>query len=307
MNLKKLGQIRLEDIANKVLRGYFGVIVGALAVLVILGVVLGILGSDKTPDGHRHVAPGWILAAMGVLFLYRAWSRKRMLDREPEPPPAQRPALPFPLALADSEPPEARPWARGRIEFSSGIQVADRWIWTLVAVAVCGLFGYAHQSVREDTNLLDPANLPLLCLALVPLGCLVWAIAGTLRHRKMGRSAFQMDDQPSLGRPLTGTLEVPASVPVRGGLKIELLCLRQDSDGPCALERILEQKEQPVIDKPSAVRRPLKLRVSIPIPSDCLPTATDLSGESIRWVLAVRAPASGFQAEFEVPVKERPV
>jgi hypothetical protein len=105
-----------------------------------------------------------------------------------------------------------------------------------------------------------------------------------------------------IGRQLSGVIEMPANVRPQDALEIELICLRQDSEGDCAVERTLGQKEKPAIRAAATFGRRLEIPVSIPIPPDCPPTMRGDSDECIRWVLVAKVPRSRYQAEFEVPV-----
>ena len=99
---------------------------------------------------------------------------------------------------------------------------------------------------------------------------------------------------------------MPANVRPQDVLEIELLCLRQDSEGNCVVKQTLGQKEKPAIRAAATFGRRLEIPVSIHIPADCTPTMRGESDECIRWVLVAKTPRSHYQAEFEVPVVEAP-
>ena len=211
------------------------------------------------------------------------------------------------ITVTDLEPPEAGDWAGGRIEFSRAVDVSDRWFLTISLSVVFGLFGWVFFSLPNMTGV-DSAGVgdrvrAILLLAVMPVSFLIWAITGTVRSRKAGLSSFQMNAGPGIvGRQLTGVIDLPAIIRPLDALEIELLCLRQNSEGDCGVERTFGPKEKPAIrDAPMLVRR-LEIPVSIPIPMGCPPTGRSATGGWIRWVLVVRVPRSRYQAEFEVPV-----
>jgi len=209
------------------------------------------------------------------------------------------------LTLTDFEPPDPEEWASGRIEFSRGIDLTDRWIWVAVSVLVSSVFAYAFlslESLGEGASLMGRIT-QLALLALVPMGCLIWAMRGTMSARSFGVSVFQMTSGPGrIGERLAGVIDLAAKVRPEAGLEIELIGLRQDREGDCAVERILVQTGNPAGRAEARLRGRLEIPVSIDIPADCRPTTRGASGEFIRWVLVVRASHSGYQAEFEVPV-----
>ena len=308
MDWKRIGRIQLEDIRDNAIRRFFGLIVCALLVLVIGGTCYWILGVQESKNGGRRVNVGLGLAGIAVLWTYRVWSRKKVLDRKARTRPRRQATAVRPtpqLKLTDCEPPDAEDWASGRIEFSSVVDLTERWLWTIISFVVAGLLGYAMFSIpttTEDTSLLYRISMAGL-LAVIPMGCLTWAIAGLIRCRKTGVSSFQMDPVPALlGEQVCGVIELPAGLPLKKGLEIELVCVRQNSEGDCAVERTLRQKEKPAIRNDATLRSRLAIPISIHIPPDCLPTSRDESDERIRWVLVVKAAHSGYQAEFEVPI-----
>ena len=312
MDWKRIGRIQLEDIRDHAIRRYFGVMICALSALVIGGMLFWILGVQESNKGGRRVNAdlGLGLAGIAVLWTYRVWSRKKVLDRTARSRPRRQASAVRPapqLRLTDCEPPDDEDWASGRIEFASVVDLAERWLWTIISFVVAGLLGYTLFSIpttTQDTSLLYRISAAGL-LAVIPVSCLTWAIAGLIRCRKTGVSSFQMDPVPALlGGQVCGEIELPAGLSLKKGCEIELVCVRQSSEGDCALERTLRQKEKPAIRNDATLRSRLAIPISIRIPPDCLPTRRDESGECIRWVLVVKAAHSKYQAEFEVPIFE---
>ncbi len=310
MNWRKIGRIQLEDIRDAAIRRCFVLVVCALSALVILGLICARLGLPGPRDGGRRAAPGLSLAGIAAWWAYRVWSRKKVLDKKARVR-ARRPACaprPAPhLTLTDFEPPDAQDWAGGRMEFSRGVDLTDRWMWAIISLVVAGLFGYAFFSIptmTEDNSPLYRISMAGL-LAAIPVSCLAWAVAGTLRYRKTGVSSFQMDPVPAhIGGHVGGLIELPAGLSLEQGLEIELVCVRQSSEGDDTVERTFRQMPEPSIRTDATLRSRLAIPISIQIPSDCLPTRRDESDECIRWVLVAKAPRAGYQAEFEIPVFE---
>lgn len=308
MDWKRIGRIRLEDILDAAIRRFFVPMICALSALVILGLCGAMLGLPTAKDGRRRAAPGLGLAGIAVLWTYRVWSRKSLLKqkalaRPRRPASAARPAPP--LNLLDFEPPEKEEWAGGHFEFSRGVDLADRWLWTVVSLVVAGLFGYAFlagPTMTEGTSLLHRLGMACL-LAVVPVSCLAWAMAGTIRYRRTGVSSFQMDPVPAqLGERVGGVITLPAALRLKESLEIELVCVRQSSEGDFTLERTLHQTEAPPLRSDATLRSRLAIPVSIHIPRDALPTRREESAECIRWVLVVKARRARYQAEFEIPI-----
>src|ERR1041385_558787 len=238
MDWKRISRIRLEDIRDKLIRNHYGLVVSVLSVLLILGVVLAWLSRREITAGKRWGSGGVALAVMAAVWIYRVWIRSRRLGRgaRGRRRSVSSAARPDPrLTVTDFEPPEAADWAGGRIEFSRGVDVSDRWFLTVSLALVFGLFGWVFFSTPNMTGV-DSAGMgdrvrAIVLLAVMPVGFLIWAIAGTVRSRKTGVSSFQLNAGPGIiGRQLAGGIELPSDLRPQEALEIELICLRQDSE-----------------------------------------------------------------------------
>jgi hypothetical protein len=309
MDLQRISRIRIETIRDRLIRSYFGLIVAVLAVMLLLGVVLILGNMSATSPDKRWRSFGVALAVMAVLWGYRVWRRRRALDQKvvtrrhgdgSASVTAPR------LTVTDFEPPEAADWDNRRIEFSSRVDVSDRWFLAVSISLVFALFGWTIYSPgtlsHEESTRWDQLRVIVL-LAAAPAGFLIWAIVGTIHARKTGVSIFQLTSGPGIiGQQLSGAIELSAHVGRKEALEIELICVRQDREGDCEVERILRPKQKPALRAAATFKARLEIPVSIPIPLDCPSTRRSESDECIRWVLVAKAPRSHYQAEFEVQV-----
>jgi hypothetical protein len=151
-----------------------------------------------------------------------------------------------------------------------------------------------------------------LLFPLVGAGLLVWAIRGTIRHRKFGVSVFRMPEVPGvIGRKLEGVILTNTLVRPDDGFDVTLACVNRITTGSgksrSTRENILWQEERQ-IRQAHQVGRATAIPVAFRLPRDAKQSDSTEARDQIIWRLEVRAAVPGvdYDASFEVPVFRTP-
>lgn len=272
--------------------------IGSLFCLLGLGIaVWGVAASPMGKDSWMLVAFGLVFGGFGCLPLYFVSRAKKQQ--------AKREQL---RAIYPDEPWMRREdWAQGRAKSNTRTGMAFAWVFAIFWNAVSSPLLYFFPDMVKQGG--RPAYLALL-FPLVGFGLLVWAIRSTMRWRTFGKTWFEMATVPgALGRTLEGKIWTRFARPPEQGVELKLTCFHRYVTGSgknrSVSEKILWREEQTVpygavLSTPAASAVPVRFR----LPSDAPETNTEVSDDSIHWVLAAEASVPGvdYSDEFEVPV-----
>lgn len=197
-------------------------------------------------------------------------------------------------------------WAEGRIWPQQHLW--GLWgfsiLWNAISAPIVLL------AVPEAARLGQYRVLVLLLFPLIGLALLCAAIAATLRHRRYGRSHFDMETLPGVvGGCLRGTLVINGDVISIENVAVSLRCIsrvvHRGGSKEKMTERILWEDARTLrAGTRTYGQTELRLPVDFQIPYDCLPYDDLNPKDQILWQLTAKAdiPGANLDLKFDVPV-----
>jgi len=191
------------------------------------------------------------------------------------------------------------------------------WIMAVLvlgAAAASFLYPVLYLKMRFvlDFNSPDfnPAVLVPVFLGVFGLKYLFAAVLATMRGRRFGQAVMEMDGETvAQGETLKGAVRVPADLVPLGDYEFHLQCVHQQYTANGRLRDEIRWEETLRVNAQSA-NRGGGVPFAFMIPRDAMSTAqsTLMTGQSVRWILEVKAPLKGlnFYAIFGVVVRARP-
>ncbi len=195
-------------------------------------------------------------------------------------------------------------WAAGPITDSTRQQTIAAWfvavLWNAVALPSNVLAIQAAMRSGQQALWL------VTILGAVGIGLLVHAVVLSLRHRRFGASALELETWPGfLGGTLAGRLRASLDLHTVPRIPVTLRCVKvspRGAGGP-ATEEVLWESRLVVVrtfpDGPFTV-----IHFAFRLPADMPPSAPLPSPDGVVWRLEARTDVPGveYEARFEVPV-----
>lgn len=197
-------------------------------------------------------------------------------------------------------------WAEGRIRPQQ--QSRGMWLfailWNVISVPVVLLA--VPDALRSGQYWM----LIFLLFPLIGLVLLSVAIVATLRHRRYGRSRFDMETVPGvIGGYLRGTLVITGDIAGIEDVAVALRCVnritRRKGEGDETTERTMWEDTRALRAGTTTYgQTDLCLPVDFQIPYDCLPYDDSNPKDQILWQLTAKAdiPGANLDLKFDMPV-----
>jgi hypothetical protein len=195
-------------------------------------------------------------------------------------------------------------WADGPVTDTTRQQAIAAWfvavLWNAVSLPSTVL------AIREATRTGEPALYLVTIFGAIGIGLLAHATRQSLRHRRFGTSALELETFPGfLGGTLAGRLRASLDLHTSPRIPVTLRCLRTAGRGPTGapVEEVLWESQLDVVrtfpDGPFTV-----IHFAFRLPDDLPPSAPLPAPAGIAWRLEARAeiPGVDYYAQFEVPV-----
>ncbi|NLE57539.1 MAG: DUF3592 domain-containing protein, partial [Planctomycetes bacterium] len=197
-------------------------------------------------------------------------------------------------------------WAEGRIRPQQ--KIGRMWLFAILwnGLSLPTVLLSVPDALRSGQYWM----LILLLFPLIGLVLLSAAIVATLRHRRYGRSRFDMETVPGvIGGYLRGTLVITGDIAGIEDISVALRCInrvtRRKGEGDETTERPMWEDARTLRAGTATYgQTELCLPVDFQIPYDCLPCDDSNPKDQILWQLTAKAdiPGANLDLKFDVPV-----
>lgn len=197
-------------------------------------------------------------------------------------------------------------WAEGPITDTMRQQMIASWFFAILWNAIA--LPSSVLGIREAMRTGEPALWFVTLFGLVGVGLAVSAVLQTLRYRRYGVSALELETFPGfLGATLAGRIRASIDLHELPRIPIVLRCLRQVVTGTgkhrSTREEVLWEDQIDVVrthrEGPSTV-----IHFAFRLPPDAPPSTPLPEADQVVWRLEAHAEVPGvdYHASFEVPV-----
>ncbi len=265
----------------------------------VMGLVFALVSANKGDhNAWVGVIFGLIFATVGLGVMAAAIGGYRIANRQADRA-AENPDKPW-LWRED--------WASGRANGGDARANITIWVFTIIWDFIS--FFLAAMLLPKLLKDADPRALLVLIFPVAAVFITGFAIRGTLRLQRYGRTSFWFDSAPfSPGGRVKGVIRLKLPTAIPHGIDLRLSCKRRIVTGSgknqSVNELVLWQQEKNVpADSVMQGLTGAEIPVELPIPPDAYETDTDNPNDSVRWELHAQAdvPGADFNDNYELPV-----